>query len=219
MILEPPAPPTVPAPAVRPTPPTPPRIDMSPFKHSDSSQGARKVDTPETMARDAVANGAGALTKRTVEKNTDEENPPNQTVTVIPPDAPLTLETQADYDRGQGVLKEFRDLDAQEAKSSESLSSHASTRQTSDDTPRPNQDDGHGAFYWLFTVVFVIVAAGVFGRKFLYTERRARVRTPHFDGLANKKSAADKSVTPPTKPATPPSKQDDDKGKHFEVRV
>lgn len=139
MTIEPPQPPTAPAPAVRPTPPTPPRIDMAPFRHSGDETSApadesaepaesaepvnepqveRKVDTPETMARDAVANGSGALTKRTV--NRDDDNPPakpNQTVTVIPPDAPLVNDGQSDYDRGKDVLRQFQELDAQQSTS------------------------------------------------------------------------------------------------------
>ena len=233
MTLEPPAPPTAPAPAIRPTPPTPPRIDKGVFsKPADSPPVTRKVETPETMARDAVAHGAGALTKRTVERGDDEQaQSANQSVTVIPPVAPLK-DTQSEYDKGKDVLREFRDLDAREAKSAEISSS---TEQPTQITPRLNQQEGHGGFYWLFTIIFVIVAAGAFGKKFLYTGKPARVRTPMFDGLPNKtaedkpKPAPNKTATadkpkpvtpPPTvKPVTLPPKKDDDKGKHFEVRV
>ena len=225
MTLEPPAPPTAPAPAIRPTPPTPPRIDKGAFNHDDSPQVTRKVDTPETMARDAVAHGSGALTKRTVDRGDSDQSPPNQTVTIIPPAAPLT-DTQSDYDRGQDVLREFKDLDAREAQSRHS-SAQVPTEPTQPVAAHVNQDEGHGIFYWIFTIVFVIVAAGVFGSKFLYTGKRARVRTPFFDGLPEKRKAtADKPKpvtpppTPPVKPVTlPPKKDDDDKGKHFEVRV
>lgn len=227
MTLEPPAPPTAPAPAIRPTPPTPPRIDRTPFtKSSDAPQVTREVETPETMARDAVANGAGALTKRTVERGNDDTPPPNQTVTIIPPDAPLAADTQADYDRGQSVLREFDELDAREAQSAGgSFPTQTSTEQQQPVTPKLNHsEEGHGVFYWIFTIVFVIVGAVVFGKKFLYTKRPPVVKTPLFENMSDKrKAAAGKAKTstqpPQPKPATLPPKKDDDKGKHFEVRV
>lgn len=252
MTLEPPAPPTAPAPAIRPTPPTPPRIDKGAFNHDDAPQVNRKVETPEDMARDAVAHGAGSLTKRKVERGDETQAPPpNQTVTIIPPDAPL-IGTQSDYDKGQGVLREFKELDERETHATYSPTAQTSTEQAQPVTPRLNhQEEEHGAFYWLFTIVFVILATILFGKKFLYTEKRARVRTPFFDGLPDRRRAADKPkpvisneptrtkaqldnaatdkrkaaadkiepVTPPPTPVKLPPKQDDDKGKHFEVRV
>ena len=66
----------------------------------------RKVDDPESMARDAVANGSGALTKRTVERPDDTQQ--NQQSAQVE-------DTQSDYDRGQDVLRQFRDEDARAA--------------------------------------------------------------------------------------------------------
>lgn len=248
MNLQPPQPPTVPAPAIRPTPPTPPRIDKAPFvrQADDSPQVTREVTTPEDMARDAVANGAGALTKRTV-KHDDEEQPtpPNQTVTVIPPDAPLIPDTQSDYDKGQDVLREFRDLDAREAQSNYAPPAQSSTEQTPAITPRLNHQEGHGGFYWIFTILFVAIAAFVIVKKFLLTDKPALTKSQLFEDAPSKlkavtdkvkpvelpkptlakadkvKATADKvePVTPPPKSVKLPPKKDDNKGKHFEVRV
>ena len=220
MTLEPPQPPTAPAPAIRPTPPTPPRIDRTPFAKEKTTQDVAD-ESPETQARDAVAHGSGALTKRTVEREDDETPPPNQTVTVIPPDAPLVQDTQSDYDRGKDVLREFREMDAREAQSA-----YNPPAQTSTDSPRPvapklNHDDGHGAPFWIFTAVFVIVAAFVVAKKFLFTDKPALTKAQLFDDAPPKSKATTDEVkpSPPPKPAKLPPKKDDDKGKHFEVRV
>lgn len=246
MNLQPPQPPTVPAPAIRPTPPTPPRIDKGVFSKPDSPQMTREVTTPEDMARDAVANGAGALTKRTVKHDDEEQSPPpNQTVTVIPPDAPLIPDTQSDYDKGQDVLREFRDLDAREAQSNYAPPAQSSTEQTPAITPRLNHQEGHGGFYWIFTILFVAIAAFVIVKKFLLTDKPALTKSQLFEDAPSKlkavtdkvkpvelpkptlakadkvKATADKvePVTPPPKPVKLPPKKDDNKGKHFEVRV
>lgn len=227
MNLEPPQPPTAPAPAIRPTPPTPPRIDRTPFvkdSADDTPQVTRKVDDPESMARDAVANGSGALTKRTVERGDDEQNPPpNQVVTVIPPDAPL-VDTQSDYDRGQDVLRQFREMDARDDKPAYSPPAHTSTEQ-----PRPvahlNYHEGHGGVFWLFTIIFVAIAAVVVVKKFLLTDKPTLTKSQLFEDKTDRlKAAADKvkPVTPPKSPIPNPQSlvpNQNDKGKHFEVRV
>ncbi|MBR6712795.1 MAG: hypothetical protein IKI76_07365 [Selenomonadaceae bacterium] len=221
MTLEPPQPPTAPAPAVRPTPPTPPRIDRTPFA-KDSEQAAD--DSPETQARDAVANGSGALTKRTVERPDDDKSPPaNQTVTVIPPDVPLVSDTQSDYDRGKDVLREFRDLDAREAQNSDNLPAQTSTEQPRQVIPKLNYHEGHSGAYWILTIVIVAVAAFVVAKNFLFTDKPQLTKSQLFEDSTNRlKAAADKVKPvkpPPAKPARLPDKRDDDKGKHFEVRV
>lgn len=226
MTLEPPAPPTAPAPAIRPTPPTPPRIDRSPFvkdSTDDAPQLNREVTTPEDMARDAVAHGSGALTKRTVSRDDDKptEHPkPNQTVTIIPPDAPLISDTQSDYDRGQDVLREFRNLD--NPTPTENHPVHTSNEPPTPQIPKLHYDEGHGAAYWLFTIFFVAVAAFVIVKKFLLTDKPALTKSELFaDSSDRLKAAADKvkPVTPPPKSVKLPSKKSDDKPKHFEVRV
>ena len=218
MTLTPPQPPTAPAPAIRPTPPTPPRIDKTPFEKNS----AEKIDdeSPETQAKEAVANGAGALTKRTVERAEEkpvEEKPApaNQKVTVIPPDAPLVSDTQSDYDRGRDVLREFRELDAREAQSANLPAQTSTTEQKQIVPAKINYREGHGGFFWVFTIIFVAVAAVVIVKKFLFTEKPALTATNFFDGTADKLKAIEEKV----KPAKLPPKKDDEKGKHFEARV
>lgn len=178
------------------------------------------------MARDAVAHGSGALTKRTVERNDDEDAtqsaPANQTVTVIPPDAPQVADTQSDYDRGQDVLREFKELDAREAQSAYNPPAQTSTEQERPSAPKLNHDDGHGGAFWIFTAVFVIVAAFVVVKKFLFTGKPALTKAQLFDDSGKTKATTDEvkpSPPPPPKPAKLPPKKDDNAGKHFEVRV
>lgn len=225
---------------------------MTPFRKSssdetstdtDAPQVTREVDTPETQARDAVANGSGALTKRTVERNDDNKNSvstPRQDVPV--PEA----DTQSDYDRGQDVLRQFRELDAGDSQSTQNPPAQTATEQQSPIiTSTLNYHEGHGIVYWLFVIIFVVVAAGVVAKKFLFTDKPALTKSQLFDDSSEKlrttvdkvkpaptprparqpsssdkiKATADKikPVTPPPKPARPP--KDDDKGKHFEIRV
>lgn len=226
---------------------------MAPFRHSgdetsapaentdepaetaepvDEPQVNRTVETPEDMARDAVANGSGALTKRTV--NRDDDNPPakpNQTVTVIPPDAPLVNDGQSDYDRGKDVLRQFRELDAQGAPSTPA---QTSTEQSSTITPKLNYHEGNGGIFWIFTIIFVAVASFVVVKKFLLTDKPALTKSQLFEDSSSRlravtdkvkpapklKATVDKPkpAEPPPKPAPPP-KKDDGKGKHFEIRV
>lgn len=201
MTIIPPQPPTAPAPALRPTPPTPPRLDKAPFVQEKTSN-----DVNEQMARDAVANGSGALTK------TDKGEPANQTVTIIPPDAPL--DSQSDYDRGQDVLREFQELDARESQSTYNFPAQTSQEQSQPSTPKFVHQEGHGAFFWVFTIIFVAVATFFIVKKFLLTDKPALTKSQLFDD--NKKATADK--LPPPKPARL-TKKDDDKGKRFEVRI
>ena len=213
MTLEPPQPPTAPAPAIRPTPPTPPRIDKSPFTKADSVEKTSD-DVYEDMARDAVANGSGSLTKRTVDKGDNENPPDNQTVTVIPPDAQLVKDTQSDYDRGQDVLREFQELDAREAQSTYNFPAQTSQEQSQPSTPKFTHQEGNGAVFWIFTIIFVAVATFFIVKKFLLTDKPALTKSQLFDD--DKKATTDKP--PPPKPVHLP-KKDDDKGKRFEVRI
>ena len=221
MTIEPPQPPTAPAPAIRPAPPKPPHIDRSPFvkdSASDAPQVNREVDTPENMARDAVANGSGALTKRTV--NADEQP---RTVTPTPrQENPLPADTQSDYDRGQDVLREFRALDARENQSAYSPPAQTSAEQTTPHVPKLNYDEGHGGAYWIFTLVFVAVATFIIAKKFLFTDKPALTKAELFDD--NLKATAAKPPPKPVekpavKPARTPEKTSDEKRPRFEVRV
>ena len=224
MTLKPPTPPTAPAPAIRPTPPTPPSIDRTPFVKEKSA------DTPENMARDAVANGSGALTKRTVDKGKDENPPANQTVTVIPPDAPIISDEQSDYDRGQDVLRQFREEDSRSVQPKENFQTGTETESPRNFTPTLNQQAGHGGAYWIFTIIFVAVAAFIIVKKFLFTDKPALTKSQIFDDekikspptparIPAKKFDDEKMKSPPTPARIPQKKSDDDKGKHFEIRV
>lgn len=250
MTIEPPQPPTAPAPATRPTPPTPPRIDMSPFrKSSDDNSADEAADTsPEAQARDAVANGSGPLTKRTVERDDDNQaqSPAPTPRREVSSDAPLN-DTQSDYDRGQDVLRQFREMDARDSQSAQFPPAQTSTERPQPVAPTINHQQGYGVVYWIFTIIFVAVAAVIVAKKFLFTGKPSLTKsqlsmneststapaksatppkpaTPSKPARATKvidkpKATVDKPkpVKPPPKPSTP--SKDDDKGKHFEIRV
>ena len=192
---------------------------MTPFSREKVT-----VDDPESMARDAVAHGSGALTKRTVERNDEEQPPPpNQTVTVIPPDAPLINDTQSDYDRGQDVLRQFRDIDARETQPTENSPTQSTSEQPRHTIPKLNYHEGHGGAYWIFVIIFMAVAAFVIVKKFLLTDKPALTKSQLFEDSSDRlKAAADKvkPVTPSPKTAKPARQpKDTDEVKHFEVRV
>ncbi len=194
----------------------------------------RKVDDPESMARDAVAQGSGALTKQTVERP-DETSRQEQ---------PAQIEdTQSDYDRGQDVLRQFREEDAraaqQQQQTSQDFQPQTVTEQPRTFKPTINYHEGHGAAFWLGTIIFVAVAGVVVVKKFLFTDKPALTKSELFaDSTERLQATVDKvkqpsppkvstPVTkPPTKPVAKPvtkparpSKDDDDKGKHFEIRI
>ena len=201
----------------------------------------RKVDDNESMARDAVAHGSGALTKRTVDNGDTQPQQPQ----------PAQVEdTQSDYDRGQDVLRQFRDEDARAAQQQENSSQVQQQTQTITEQPRTfkptiNYHEGHGGAFWIGTIIFVAVASFIVVKKFLFTDKPALTKSELFADTTDRlQAAADKvkqpytppkpvakpvtnsvvkSVTKPeikpvTKPARP-SKDDDDKGKHFEIRI
>ena len=140
---------------------------------------SKKVTNPESMAREAVANGAGALTKRTTTRggddntnNSDADNSQskNQSTIVIPPDSALNDNGQSKFERGRAVLKEFQQLD-KENKSQSNNEYSSSTSTSSSSTGIFSSSYGthsqHGAFYWLFTLVAIGVLAFVFVKQFL----------------------------------------------------
>lgn len=265
MTFTPPAPPTLPEAAVRPTPPTPPRIDKTPFaknsgddianeqpidetdeSHDEPAQIEpqpietpqveipqlnRKVEDNESMARDAVAHGSGALTRRTVDNGDDTQQQPAQ-----------IRDTQSDYDRGQDVLRQFRDEDARasQRQSTEDFQPQTVTEQPRTFKPTINYHEGHGGAFWLGTIIFVAVAGFVVAKKFLFTDKPALTKSELFaDETDRLKATVDKLkpaapppvkkpvakpvtkpvVKPVAKPARPSKKDDDDKGKHFEIRI
>ena len=220
---------------------------------------SRNVTTPETMARDAVANGSGALTKRTTRRDGDNEaqgdnggtsQPKNQTTVVIPPNSVLNDNGQTDFERGRAVLNEFKKLDQEEAARQSSIGTDTSSSTSSPGLFTPSYgSDSHGAAYWLFTLIAVGVLAFVFVKQFLVGKNSSSSTPPLTKSMldipdisqppqAVRQSALNQykqskptppkpspSIKPPiTKPAVkttkPPAKtEDDNKGKHFEVRV
>ncbi len=215
MKLEAPQPPTAPAPAIRPTPPTPPKIDRAPFvKEKSDGEAQNSNDVYENMAKDAVAHGSGALTKKTVDRG--DQTPRQSSLT------PAQVEdTQSDYDRGQDVLREFQAMDARESQSARNFSYETEQPQI---TPKINHDEGHGGAFWIFTIIFVAVATFFIAKKFLFTDKPQLTKSQLFED--EKKTTTDKKVVKPppkTKTVEKPSrasvKKDDNKGKHFEVRV
>lgn len=188
-----------------------------------NSTGNRQVTTPETLARDAVANGAGALTKRTVTKPEQENSSPttsaNQNAVQIPQSNALT-----DSERGKAVLREFQAEDRQ-------LSSEENNLQTETETPKTfnlNQQQSQGGFYWLVILVFAAVAGFIVVQKFLITDKPKLKKSDLFEDTSDRLKKVSEKVSSPTakksspkvqRPVRVPKKDDDDKGKHFEVRV
>lgn len=206
-----------------PTPPTPPTIDKGevsdstpridvrqfldlPIKRETQEKPAeksvekpppaveKKVTTPEDMAREAVANGSGALTKRTVTRPDAEiKTTPNLPVTNNP-------------NRGKEILREFQNEDRQ-------------TFQTTE-TPRNfkrSQNESYGGFYWIVIIVLAGILSFFIVRKFLVKKNPQLKKSDLFSGSDEKLKAVSEKVAAPIKKSPP--KKDDDKGKHFEVRV
>lgn len=219
----------------------------------------RNVTTPETMARDAVANGSGALTKRTTKRGGDDNDAKsgnegtqskNQSTVVIPPNSSaLNDNGQTRFERGRAVLNEFKQLDQEEGKTAQSTDKVISSTSTPGIfAPTHNSNSGHGAAYWLFTVIAVVILAFVFIRQFLVNKNASSKVPPltkstldipdiskPLSSVVTRQSAASqynqsKNVkptpikTPVVKPVTlktktPTKTEDDNKGTHFEVRV
>ena len=154
----------------------PQRSQPIPQQRKSSPQN---VTTPETMARDAVANGSGALTKRTTTRSKDDTDDnasdtgsqaKNQSTIVIPPNSALNDNGQTNFERGRAVLNEFKQLDKEEATSG-SDKNQSTTSTPGLFTPSSNSDSQHGAAYWLFTVVAVVILAFVFIRQFMINKK------------------------------------------------
>lgn len=179
------------------------------------AEGKKTVTTPETMARDAVANGAGPLTKRTVEKP-QEKNSQETQKSSLPPSLNFAM---TEDDKGKEVLKQFR--------KDENISDQ---KNSSTETPRVvklNLNEGHGGFYWAVALTLAVVLAVVFVKKFLVTDKPKLKKSDLFEESQRKlKTTAEKIAKPTTNyqpPKVTPKKiskpEDDDKGKHFEIRV
>lgn len=158
----------------RPTPPTPPTIDRGeatdytpkfdahkffdvPFKREENSAAPAeevtaettppaetKTPTPEEMAREAVANGAGALTKTEVARPAAEKVPA----------APVPVPAENPRD-GKAILREFQNAD-------ETF--------TAAETPRnfhTSQRESHSGIFWVVTLILAAVLSIVFVKKFM----------------------------------------------------
>lgn len=167
-------------------------IDEEEIFESPPAVPEKKITTPETMAREAVANGGGALTKRTVERPAEE----------TPKPAPGINFAVTEDDRGKAVLKEFQ----AENKNFEQKSSTIETPRT----VKLGQHESYSGFYWVFTIIISIVAAVFFVKKFLLTDKPKLKKSDLFEGTQKK-------VSKPI--AKLPQKKSDEPSKHFEVRI
>lgn len=182
----------------------------------------RQVTTPETMARDAVANGAGALTKRTVTRPEEQEQqqPTPKIIQIPSTNDNLSL---SDAERGKAVLREFQEEDRQ---ISESKTDKVRTSSETQSTFKNNftQTEGYGGLFWLITLILTGIISFVIVKKYLLKDKPKLKTTDLFADSTQKLKSATKKITsakttPIVKPARLPKKEDDDKGKHFEVRV
>ncbi len=172
--------------------------DEKPLPQPEPRIVERHSPTPKQAARDAVANGAGAMTKREV-THPEVEKPAN--VMQVPPVSNLAPDNS---NRGKEVLREFQREDM-----------HVEI-----DTPRPvkiNLHETHGGFYWIITLILVVVASVVFVKKFLISDKPALKKSDLFGESSERLKATAEKVSAPIKKSPP--KNDDDKSKHFEVRI
>ncbi len=231
-----------------------PKVDEKVSVDEKPVSTVREVTTPEDMARDAVANGSGALTKRTVTRADDSQDDTvdgnsNSNVVTVPNVAPMPTTFSADrYERGQAVLREFRDEDRRAENSTENSTSTSTPTNFHNSTP---YEENHGGIFWIVTLIFVVTATFFVAKKFLFRSKPALKKSDLFINSSEKlKSTAEKfsnapktstpkknssqpkvsktspvktsplaEKAPPVKPVTLPKKDDDGKGKHFEIRV
>lgn len=207
-----------------------PAVDETP-KVTETQKPTRQVTTPEDMARDAVAHGSGALTKKEITRVNDDStnnstpnnSNTNSTVTAPLPVAPSTSDS---YERGQAVLREFREED-------ESLAENSTSTSTPTNFQNHNDTEGYGGIFWIVTLIFVVTVTFFLAKKFLFKRKPKLKKSDLFINSIDKlKSTAEKfskpkssppkpieKKSPTVKPARPSKKDDDDKGKHFEIRI
>lgn len=169
-----------------------------PVENSSPQISERKITTPEDMARESVANGGGALTKKTVTRP-ENETPVTQNV-------PVASEKS---NRGKEILREFQEEDRQ-----------LNQMQTVTEKPRPlnqNQGESYSGIYWIVMLVLVGILSVVFVRKVLLKKNPALKKSDLFEDSSQRLKAVSEKVSAPTKIS--PSKKDEDKGKNFEIRV
>ena len=169
-----------------------------PAENTPPQISERKVTTPEDMARESVANGGGALTKKTI---TRPENEPPATQNV-----PVASEKS---NKGKEILRELQEEDRQ-----------LNQMQTVTEKPRPlnqNQGESYSGIYWIVMLVLVGILSVVFVRKVLVKKNPALKKSDLFEDSSQRLKAVSEKVSAPTKISPP--KKDEDKGKNFEIRV
>lgn len=171
-------------------------IDEEPVEENPPAVPEKKVTTPETMARDAVANGGGALTKKTVEKPAEKAETPK-------PSPGINFAVTED-DRGKAALREFQ---AEDKKFSE----QKTEVKDSPRTVKIGQHESYGGFYWVVTIIVSIILAVFFVKKFLLTDKPKLKKSDLYNSPKEK-------ISKPTI-AKLPQKKSDEPTKHFEVRV
>ena len=196
MKIEPPQPPTPPSPAVRPTPPTPPKIDKTPF--TKDSQDVQEVSNDKPQDKPQVVDEKQSAPKvnhtddrQTAPPPTTEKNnsPPPATKKETAPPPATVPDTQSDYDRGKGVLREFKELDARDGKSTDNHPVQSETKQPVAIAPKFNHNEGHGAGFWLFTIIFIAVTAFIIVKKFLLTDKPALTKSQLFEDSSDRLKA------------------------------
>ena len=204
---------------------TPAQTEKPVSTETPPPQSEKTLTTPEDMARDAVANGAGALTKKTITRPDAETVTPaqNSPQNNLPATANIPSERQS---RGKEILREFQNEDREISQNVE--------------TPRNfnvQQNESYSGFYWIVMLIFVGVFSIVFVRKVLVKKNPALKKSDLFEDADKRLQAVSEKVTAPQikpvekipapkvkpveKVATKksPPKNDDDKVKHFEIRV
>ena len=166
----------------------------------------KKSPTPEQMARDAVANGAGALTKKTVTRPEAENNSEVPTAPSTQ-NVPLANISNDNPNRGKEILREFQNEERQTFQSVE--------------TPRNfnrHQSENYSGIYWALMIILAGILSFVFVNKFLLKKNPKLKKSELFDDSSKKLKNISEKVSAPIK-KSPPKKDDDDKGKRFEVRI
>ena len=172
-----------------------------PAENNSPQISERKITTPEDMARESVANGGGALTKKTITRPENEPPAPSSQ------NVPVASEKS---NRGKEILREFQEEDRQ-----------LNQMQTATEKPRNfnnNQGESYSGIYWVVMLVLVGILSVVFVRKVLLKKNPALKKSDLFEDSSERLKAVSEKVSAPPIKKSPP-KKDDDKGKHFEVRV
>ena len=234
-----------PTPPTPPSPPTPPRIVLGEggsVRESTVPQsftGKSDAEINEDAARSAVAHGAGKMTKTTVERpdntgktktagkeqtnvGTDkaatvketETAAPRTAVTAVPAATQDQLVTDPQVkEKQRQMVKEAREAFNQETTSAAALS---------------NAPEGHGPVYWTFSIVSLLILAGValyvlLNRRSPTVTASSAVATPtateNTTGTtANSVHIADRipAAPPPARPVRNPRNKE---AERFEVRI